>query len=685
MGVIWLKRQKIIILLFSIICLALTIFLGIYIEKQDCMNNIKVVFDYAETEKPLSLFNCDNKYYAFLPSNADVEGIRIESSSGHRVKIDDILLSGENSDYKFELEKEYKIDIINFFGIEIASETLVLLRSENIPSISIILTDGTIGDINKDKSISKTGYLQTVYSDNTVDYQGQFNKIHGRGNSSWAEEKKSYTIEFAEEVSLLNMEQSTHWLLISNSYDESSLRNKLVYDTAKHYGVNYAIDSQYVDLYVGDQYMGLYLLCEKIQVSENRINIADLQKSTQQVNMEKLSSFPEFQDDINGIKRKGLLIPNNPSDITGGYLLQIDYHEGTIDEEKSFFSTESTPVIVSHPQDATKEQIIYISDYFFDIEKRIQSGDLSKIDINSFVRQVIISECFANSDNCSIFLIKDSDNVSDKLLCGPVWDYDLSMGNCWDNSDANPYTNYYTNSDFFEMLCSNIEFYELLKTTYAEKYYEDLNHFAFQKLREYKSLIEKSFLMNKIRWKHVERLDTVANRSQKRFDTLDEHIKRIEEFLEKRNEFLGNIWIENANYYFVVFKDENGFKKKYSVKSGETFNENLLTYHPQNNNSFIGWFDENGAKYISGEIITQNKIYTARFSANESPTSDSTKNSDQNKEKTAILFLKDIAKQLLNIDFEIWCFAFIFITVVVIVVKDLLTSKLFRRKKNERK
>lgn len=92
-------------------------------------------------------------------------------------------------------------------------------------------------------------------------------------------DKLSYRIEFHDEagygkekkmnVSVLGMDADTDWLLISNAGDITAVRNYMAYDMWKRWneGNEHALmlmDSQMVELFVDDEYMGLYQLMERI-------------------------------------------------------------------------------------------------------------------------------------------------------------------------------------------------------------------------------------------------------------------------------------------------------------------------------------------------------------------------------------------------------------------------------------
>ena len=68
------------------------------------------------------------------------------------------------------------------------------------------------------------------------------------------------------------MDKAKTWLLIANRQDTSMLRNKAVYDHANAMG-EWAPDGRWVDVWIDGSYQGCYLLCEKVQVGTNRVEL----------------------------------------------------------------------------------------------------------------------------------------------------------------------------------------------------------------------------------------------------------------------------------------------------------------------------------------------------------------------------------------------------------------------------
>ena len=232
--------------------------------------------------------------------------------------------------------------------------------------------------------------------------------IRGRGNSSWQMDKKPYRIKFNKKQSLFGYSyKAKSWTLIPNHSDKSLLRNYIAYEISDRFvGIDFSSKHILVDLYFNEEYQGVYLLCDQVQVGEGRVNIDD------------------------SVSEDG----NN------GYLIERDSRiksEGIVDTDYFYFQEE--PYAIKSP-DTDKEdyltnketEIAFIRDYMQLCFDAIESGQWSDvkdlIDINSFADSYIIDELFANTDcgYSSCFYYKDKNG---KLFKGPIWDFDIGAGN----------------------------------------------------------------------------------------------------------------------------------------------------------------------------------------------------------------------------------------------------------------
>ena len=222
-----------------------------------------------------------------------------------------------------------------------------------------------------------------------------------RGNSTSTLEKQPWDIKLNEKASLLGMPKGKRWVLLANYWDRTNLRNDVGLEIARRTkGMAWNPRSQYVRLYREGKYEGLYLLCEKIKIAKERIDIPELSTS-----------------DI------------KEPEITGGYLLEFDYTDDEISYTTEKFHYD---VKIKEPDAPTKEQSNYIIDYLNTLERLLKSSSqvsqqayAQYIDIDSFIDFWLVGELVMNKDfngPASCYMYKDRGG---KLYAGPVWDLDL--------------------------------------------------------------------------------------------------------------------------------------------------------------------------------------------------------------------------------------------------------------------
>lgn len=252
--------------------------------------------------------------------------------------------------------------------------------------------------------------------------------IEVRGSTSQVFPKKSYGFETVTEtgenlnISLLGLPAENDWVLYAPYNDKTFIRDILAYQLFRKMG-HYA--SRYVlcELYLNNEYYGVYVLLEKIKQDKNRVSVTKLDTT-----------------DITGVP------------VSGGYIFKIDKPTGTNNEgwTSSYLSKIETGKKINflfHDPSANKlhhEQQEYIRNFIFNFEKVLasenyaneESGYRNLIDVNSFVDYFILNEVSKNIDSyrTSAFFHKDRDDKNKKLVAGPPWDYNLGFGNA----------NYYT-------------------------------------------------------------------------------------------------------------------------------------------------------------------------------------------------------------------------------------------------
>ena len=377
-------------------------------------------------------------YYLFLPADCDWSALTVYFDTIYPVTVNNrAITNGEVTDVFSTGEK---------FTIKCGSNSYLLrvMQSANIPAM-YIQTDEPLSYIHADKN-NKTSASIRTYEGGNMTFDGQLKQIKGRGNSTWNYAKKPYNIKFNKKTALLGMPKAKKWSMLAAYIDPAMIKDPLGWELSSQLGLNYASEYRFVDLYINNEYMGTYIVCESVEVGENRIDITDLAKATEDANkgidIEScpiVGSGPDGQPESKEIcpRAKWVDIPNDPEDITGGYLLECEYPSRSNAEISEFATTRGQLMVVKEPEYASKAQIQYISTYWQEAEDAICSADgyndLGKhysdyFDMDSLVNMYILLEFSGNVEAgiSSTFFYKDKGG---KLVAGPIWDNDTAFGN----------------------------------------------------------------------------------------------------------------------------------------------------------------------------------------------------------------------------------------------------------------
>ncbi len=314
---------------------------------------------------------------------------------------------------------------LNSFGGSSLTNINVDFKSSNLPIVIIDTNEKTIPNepkiVAQMKIISNENNERNFLSSTKYGYDGRIG-IEQRGHSSRKYPKKQYAFETQNEqgenynVSILGLPKENDWILHAPYGDKTLLRNVLTYKIFNSME-RYASRTVFCELVLNGEYMGVYVLMEKIKRDKNRVKISKLKRSV-----------------ISG------------DDLTGGYIIKIDKRT-----QNDVFWVSSFPSNISNnnrvhfqycypkSKDINDQQKKYIQNFIYEFEKVMNSseytnpssGYLKYIDIASFVDFFIANEIGKNIDayRLSTYMYKDKDSKGGKLKMGPIWDFNLAYGN----------------------------------------------------------------------------------------------------------------------------------------------------------------------------------------------------------------------------------------------------------------
>lgn len=273
-------------------------------------------------------------------------------------------------------------------------------------------------------------------------------QIHVRGSSSQRLPKSSFTLHTVEnetnqvKVPLLGMPKEEDWVLYAPFEDKTLIRDVLAFELARRSG-HYAPRTRFVELFITgapgrvsmSDYVGVYVLIEKIKRGPSRVNIAKLESQATEA----------------------------PA-ISGGYIVKRDHKERG---EPQFNTSHGGPYFFVYPdaRKITRAQRSWLANHFNEFESALYGPDFADstvgyaayLDVESFIDAHWLIEMSKNVDGFrySAFITKDRGG---KLKTEPPWDWNRSFGN------ANYYGGWQPEGWYWTRLRSNeISWYQRLR------------------------------------------------------------------------------------------------------------------------------------------------------------------------------------------------------------------------------
>lgn len=482
--------------------------------------------------------------YFFLPSGTPLREYVIRyDESCYQMTIDNVPLhTGDKLD-QYMINTEYPLVINNIsdadFNMDTMSHTISFMQSDNLPAVFISTVTGSIDEVNLSKEYKEAGRFVCQNADGSIDSQGFLDYIKGHGNSSYDEvEKKSFQIAFGTATDVLSMGSANKYILQANAFDDTYLRNKIVYEYCKDLQMQYVVDAEYVDLYFNGEYAGNYLLCEKVEFGDNRI------------------------------------------DVSSGYLIEKILHDRIEDSDQIFQVTGMGDFLIKNSVPVSEAELESVTEYMNTIEELIKDCDSYEkyenlqeyIDIESFVDMYLINAITNDIDSnlASTFYYKMSDKEGGKLYAGPVWDYDNAWGRAERGYviDLNAYPTGY---------CEELFSIEYFRDAVTEKY----NSIASPLMQVYLAdsipqLIEwitPSIAMDAVRWQD-------NGYHSPNYVSYGESVSYLNDYIRARLEYLDDRLNNPEKYHYILFvnTERGGVYRdtEYWIEDGEYIPDEVM-------------------------------------------------------------------------------------------------------------
>ncbi len=555
----------------------------------------------------------DNTYYLFIPQGIDITNLAIDYT-GSVTEISNGTIDEENKKITNNFATNDTINIVA------NNKTYVVkVLQSDLPSMSISLKDVTLNQINSGSKDTKYKGNSLTLTSSDYNLEDTDVEIKGRGNFTWALPKKCYQLKLSSKQNIFGMGKSKTWILIANYADNSLMRNKLIYDLADEIGLEYSIKSKWVDVWIDGVYEGNFLLTEKVQVGDNRVEL----QTNDGLIAELDNNYYASETTYFSTKR------------TGTHFVLKD---SIADDEDTYNSV-------------AKKAFSSFENYVNEFESILYSDNInwnklsSMIDVASFVKYYFIQELSEDPDGCrsSFFIYKDGEN--DIMHIGPVWDYDSSLGSYVPtNLGGNTQIDYTKNiqkymtysNDWYTQLLKIPEFRKLLNQTYENTIKQAFSTIN-SKINTYESSLQQSSKMNFIRWQNLGKQSAFGVDGHKTKDTYHEEVQYLSNWVSNRVQYMNQRYsttsdIVKVNYishvedigwqdgYCVdgeISGTEGQFKRVEAIKiSLDTFNTELaekLNIKYQVHVEDYGWMDWKQNGEIAGTTGECKRIEAIRI------------------------------------------------------------------------
>ncbi len=405
-----------------------------------------------------------------------------------------------NGDGSIDLTQEPVLYIVDSDGGITSYPVVTRRQTFDIPTLFL----------TTDMGAEITSKYEYVSGNFTLDGTTYEISIRGRGNTSWRYfTQKSYLLKFEDRVSFFGMIPSEKWVLVSTFRDPSLIRNCVAMDIAasmEH--LEYTPKQIPVDVYLNGKYLGIYTFSEKIDV--------DLQK-------------------IDMFSADGYQPPTDSGDMDLAFFLECggDLMRPHIYSQEYLTTAHSPKMFFQYPvlDEPYTDEFYYVYNYMNELDRALVRGEGYEeyIDMDSWVDWFIVMELTNNTDSAfwrSSFLYR---RPGEKVMLGPVWDFDMAFGNFdYDNKSyaywATAEQVYDLTQDHYMSYLYQSDDFMLAVQERWDEVKEDLLATAMESVDRHAGMVAASRVYNN----HVRgvssseyQVDTLRNFIQKRYDWID--------------------------------------------------------------------------------------------------------------------------------------------------------------------
>ena len=506
-------------------------------------------------------------YYLFLSKDIDISKLSIKYQYGSEIKNvtpqNGATIDNAKKTLTYNFNKSNNISL----NMKDGKSFKIKVMQSDIPSVCINLNDNvklkTLTSGSKDKKYAAS--LKIAGTQNgKYDLEDSGIEIKGRGNSTWTLPKKPFQIKLSSKQNLLGMKKSgkaKKWILLANQLDRTLMKNKLIDDLQEEMGLSSDnMNGEFVDLYINGEFLGNYLLCEKVEIGENRINLTNQMGIIGEID----KAYAENE-------------PDTPSFRTNKTKTVIGVKESYAGEELKDSKKEKKALSQFKEYINKFEDLIYQDNPNWNEIKKM-------IDVDSFIKYYLITELAEDPDRfiSSTFIWKDGPN--DVLHIGPVWDNDTAIGyhvGVFAGGETNVDYNLnflknrcqgetYHKTNWYEQLYRNKEFVKLINEEY-QKSTKNVFLSIQDKIEDYKNNMEKSIQMNYVVWDMKHQLPTAHTYK----GSYEGEVNYLKKWLYNRVNYMNMRYGNEYQITYNTYVKDEGWKDNWALDGQVSGTQNM--------------------------------------------------------------------------------------------------------------
>lgn len=426
--------------------------------------------------------------------------------------------------FAYTAKKGGAIDFLNLENV------ILNAAAEKLPRLDINLKEGSFSSVNKDDWVAADFKLTegSKKFKKGGNYEGT-GEVKGRGNSSWQQPQRPYSIKLSDKESLLDIPKTKKYAIITSYIDPSLMRNYITYKSSlKLQGIDYVPKVEFVEVYLNGQYNGVYSFVERIDIESTKVDI-------------------EEADDEH---------------LTGGYIIEKDTG-GKVNTSvdpwfKCPYQAHGDDLFTLKAPDPTEAMLSYLEQHMqklHDALMGISGEDYQKyIDNPSWADFLIIQELSKNIDGnlkTSCYLVKDRD--SDVVSMTAPWDFDLAYGQASYSNGTNfndrvdcPTG---TGTDAFMVINSSCPWYKQLyqKQEFSDLVKEKYSAYRYDMVEDMQKMInEQAAYLSVNAAKNREKWPAMAD--------FDQSVAKLRDWLNGRVAWLDGQWLQSEEQHGVTIR-----------------------------------------------------------------------------------------------------------------------------------